>query len=76
MRLVSARESRENQTKVLSASLMGESIVLTSRVGSFRLVPISDDDDIVRKDLQAAATEVKSHILGVKDLPLAKDIMF
>lgn len=36
----------------------------------------SDDDGIVRKDLQAAATEVKSHIMGVKDLPLAKDIMF
>jgi antitoxin (DNA-binding transcriptional repressor) of toxin-antitoxin stability system len=76
MIVVSAREFRENQSKVLSAAMNGQSIVLTSRLGNFKITPISDADAIVEDSIRAACAEVKSHLHGSVDLPLAKDIEF
>jgi len=76
MQIVSAREFRENQTKVLSAAMNGQSIVLTSRLGNFKIVPISDNDNIVEENMRTALAEVKAHMQGNKELSLAKDVVF
>jgi antitoxin (DNA-binding transcriptional repressor) of toxin-antitoxin stability system len=46
MQVISAREFRSNQTAVLSRALNGESILLTSRVGKFKIVPVKEDDTL------------------------------
>lgn len=76
MQVVSAREFRSNQTKLLSAARAGNSILLTSRVGNFKIVPVSDDDEIIAQDLKEALNEVKAHLEGNITLPSAKDIVF
>lgn len=76
MIVVSAREFRENQTKVLSAAMSGQSIILTSRLGNFKISPINDNDTIVEKHLRTACDEVKAHMHGDMELPLAKDVVF
>ncbi|WP_300918302.1 type II toxin-antitoxin system Phd/YefM family antitoxin [uncultured Duncaniella sp.] len=42
MHIVSAREFRANQSAILSRALKGESVLITSRIGSFKIVPVSD----------------------------------
>lgn len=76
MMIVSAREFRDNQTKVLTAAKSGQSIILTSRVGNFKIAPISDSDNIVESSLRTACAEVKAHMRGDMELPLAKDVVF
>lgn len=46
MRVVTAREFRANQSKILTAARDGQSVMLTSRVGNFKIVPITEDDTI------------------------------
>ena len=50
--------------------------MLTSRVGNFKIVPISGDDAIIERDLRASVEEVKAHLEGKIDLPNARDIEF
>jgi len=76
MIIVSARKFRENQTKVLSAAMSGQSIVLTSRLGDFKITPITDTDSIVESHLRSACAEVKAHMQGKTELPSAKDVVF
>lgn len=49
MQVVSAREFRTNQTRVLKAARDGQSVMLTSRVGNFKITPISEEDTITEK---------------------------
>lgn len=49
MTVVSVRDFRSNQGKYLGLAANGEDIVLTSRAGSFRIVPVSEDDTLVSK---------------------------
>ena len=76
MQIVSAREFRSNQGRFLTAARQGQSVMLTSRFGNFKIVPVTDDDEIVRRELQAAISEVKDHLHGKISLPNAKDIQF
>ena len=76
MEIVSAREFRSNQGKFLNAAKSGQSVVLTSRYGNFKITPISDEDEIIKRDIFASCAEVKAHVEGNLDLPLAKDIVF
>ncbi|MDE5785383.1 MAG: type II toxin-antitoxin system prevent-host-death family antitoxin [Duncaniella sp.] len=76
MQVVSAREFRANQTKVLSAARNGQTVVITSRVGTFKIVPVTSDDTIVEREIRAAHAEVMSHVDGKTILPRAKDIVF
>lgn len=76
MQVVSAREFRTNQTKILTAARKGQTVLLTSRVGNFKIVPVTDDDTIIEKDLRASMEEVKAHIEGRTNLPNARDIEF
>ena len=76
MQVVSARDFRANQTKILTAARKGQTVMLTSRVGNFKIVPITDDDAIIERDLRATIEEVKAHIEGKVSLPNARDIEF
>jgi len=50
MLVISTREFRERQGQYLGRAGMGETIVLKSRKeGSFKLVPITDDDTLMSK---------------------------
>ncbi len=75
MQVVTAREFRANQTKILSAARGGQSVMLTSRVGNFKIVPITSDDEIVRRDIMASLEEVRDHMAGRIELPNARDIL-
>jgi len=51
MLVISTRKFREKQGKYLGMVARGEDIILKSREnGSFKLVPVSDDDMIISKD--------------------------
>lgn len=76
MQIVSAREFRANQTKVLNAARNGQTIMLTSRVGNFKIVPITSEDEIVKRDFKDSLNEVRKHMDGRLSLPNARDIVF
>lgn len=76
MQVVTAREFRANQTRILTAARDGQSVMLTSRVGNFKIVPITNEDEIVEKHLRTALEEVKAHKEGRLTLSNARDIVF
>ena len=49
MTVISIRDFRSNQGKYLGLAAKGESVILTSRAGSFKIVPVSEDDSVVSK---------------------------
>lgn len=74
MTIVSARDFRANQGKYFSMVNAGEHVILKSREGSFRLVPITSTDSISEKsqnievELRGALRELKEAIAGKKQL--------
>lgn len=73
MTIVSARDFRANQGKYFSMVNSGEHVILKSRAGSFKIVPISSNDIVSDKrdlaaELRGALQEVKDHIEGKKQL--------
>lgn len=54
MLVVSTRDFRTNQTKYLNKANSGEHVILKSRAGSFKIVPISSNDIVSdKRDLAA-----------------------
>ena len=49
MQVVSAREFRSNQGKYLNAAVNGQSLLLTSRYGNFKITPVTDDDTLTTR---------------------------
>ena len=49
--------------------------MLTSRVGNFKIVPITSEDEIVKRDILESLKEVKEHLEGRIDLPNARDLV-
>lgn len=49
MYVVSAREFRTNQGKYLTAAKTGQSVLLTSRYGSFKITPITEEDSLTSR---------------------------
>ena len=49
MTIVSTRDFRANQTKFLDMALRGEHVVLKSRRGSVRLIPVVSEDTVQAK---------------------------
>lgn len=49
MQVVSAREFRSNQGKYLTAAMRGQSVMLTSRYGNFKITPITEDDNLTSR---------------------------
>lgn len=74
MTIVSARDFRANQGKYFSMVNSGEHVILKSREGNFRLVPvyssdsISDETQEITADLRGALRELKEVIAGKKKL--------
>ncbi len=72
MTIVSARDFRANQGKYFSMVNSGEHVILKSREGSFRLVPVTASDSIadgtqkVADDLRGALRELKEVLAGRK----------
>ena len=74
MLVVSTRDFRTNQTKYLKKANAGEHVILKSREGSFRLVPVRPSDSVsentqnIAEDLRGALRELKEVIAGKKQL--------
>ena len=49
MNVVSAREFRANQGKFLNAARNGDSLLLTSRYGVFKIVPVTEEDTLTTR---------------------------
>lgn len=80
MLVISARDFRTNQTKFLDMVNNGEDVVLKSREkGSFRLVPVKEEDTISNRDLLAdlkgALQQVKDHMEGKIQLRSAESLL-
>ena len=51
MVVISSRDFRSNQSKYLGMAANGQGVVLTTRkLGSFKIVPINDDDTLITKE--------------------------
>ena len=46
MQVVSTREFRSNQGRYLTAARKGQSVLLKSRYGNFKIVPVTEEDTI------------------------------
>ena len=74
MKIVSARDFRANQGKYFSMVNSGEYVILKSREGNFRLVPVTSSDSIsdesqkIAAELRGALRELKEVIAGKKQL--------
>lgn len=49
MEIVSARNFRTNQTAILTKALEGESVLLTSRLGIFKITPVTEHDSLTTR---------------------------
>ncbi len=49
MEVITAREFRTQQTRVLGRVLKGEDILISSRLGFFKLTPISKEDTLTSR---------------------------
>lgn len=65
MQIVSAREFRANQGKFLTAAREGQSVLLTSRYGNFKITPVTDEDALMDRINQQ---ELKSIQKGLEDI--------
>ena len=69
-----AGDFRANQGKYFSMANSGEHVILKSREGSFRLVPVMPSDSVsenaqnIAEDLRGALRELKEVIAGKKQL--------
>lgn len=49
MQIVTAREFRSNQGRYLNAAKSGQSVLLTSRYGNFKITPVKDDSSLTER---------------------------
>ena len=72
MVIVSIRDFRSNQSHYLDMVNRGESVILRSRAGNFRITPVNENDIIEKSDLvtdlRTALIEVKEVLAGNKSL--------
>ena len=72
MTVISIRDFRANQGKYLGLAASGESVILTSRTGSFKIVPITEDDGLVsKKDFLARVDEARKSIADGKGISVS-----
>lgn len=53
MQIVSTREFRANQGRFLSAAKRGQSVILTSRYGNFKITPVTEEDNLTPHIVEA-----------------------
>jgi len=73
MVVVTGRDFRANTAKYVDVAYRGEDVIVKSRIGSFRIVPVREDDIVVNKrdlaaELRGALMEAKESIAGSKKL--------
>ena len=73
MLVVTGRDFKANTAKYVDVAYRGEDVVVKSRSGNFRVVPIYDDDTSMDKrdmsfELRGALTEVKESLDGKRKL--------
>ena len=73
MIIVSGRDFRANQSKYVGYAHKGENVVVKSRVGAWRVVPVTDSDIIVKRsevaqELCSALIEAVEAIEGKRKL--------
>lgn len=49
MEIVSAREFRSNQSSILAKVKNGVSVLLTSRMGTFKILPVTEEDTLTTR---------------------------
>ncbi len=49
MEVVSAREFRSNIGRFLTAARRGQSVLLTSRFGNFKILPVTEEDSLTTR---------------------------
>ena len=49
MEIVSARTFRANPTAILKKAKKGESVLLSSRVGMFKITPVTEEDSLTTR---------------------------
>lgn len=64
MHVISLSKFRTNQTAVLLLALQGESVLLTSRLGAFKLTPVTAEEKIISR-ISEGMEEVKLIEKGV-----------
>ena len=67
MTIVSARDFRANQGKYFSMVNSGEHVILKSREGNFRLVPVTSSDSI-SDESQKIAAELRGDLRELKEV--------
>ena len=65
MIIVSTRDFRSNQSYYLDMVNRGESVILRSRAGNFRITPVSKNDLIKERDL---VTDLRNSLIEVKEV--------
>ena len=76
MTLISIRDFRSNQGKYLALAARGESVILTSRSGNFKIVPVTEDDYLVSEEFFARVDEARKEIAeGKGTLVSGKDAL-
>lgn len=73
MIVVTGRDFRANTAKYVDVAFRGEDVIVKSRAGSFRILPITEDDIVVNKrdleaELRGALMEAKESIEGKRKL--------
>jgi hypothetical protein len=66
MHVISLSKFRTNQTAALLRALQGESVLLTSRLGAFKLTPVTAEEKIVSR-ISEGLNEVK--LVEAEELP-------
>ncbi|MFS2867420.1 prevent-host-death protein [Bacteroides fragilis] len=66
MHVISLSKFRTNQTEVLLRAIQGESVLLTSRLGAFKLTPVTTEEKIVTR-ISEGLSEVK--LIEAGELP-------
>ena len=73
MIVVTGRDFRANTAKYVDVANRGEDVVVKSRAGSFRVVPVTEDDIVINKrdmvaELRGALMEAKESMEGKRKL--------
>ena len=80
MVVVTGRDYRANLAKYYGLAQKGEDVVVKARYGSWKVVPITEEDVVVnkrdlRKELRNALAEVKEQMEGKKNLMTWEDLL-
>lgn len=73
MIIVTGRDYRANLAKYYNLAQKGEDVIVKARYGSWKVIPITEDDIVVNKrnlpkELRNALHEVKESMEGKKEL--------